>query len=183
MSVLNYKGYQATVTYEDGQLIIRVLHVRDFLSTQCESANEIDGAFKAVVDEYLAECKALGRSPNKPFRGTFNVRISPDLHRRVAIAAAEEEMSLNSWVAMSLEASVLEPASKYSLDESIALGIRQFLGRIYETGALEQSIWSVRNPSPNEFFGVNLIPMQSEDGFSEEFVKSRIASLGSGVEQ
>lgn len=100
MSVLRpYKGYQGSVEYDDGILYIRLLHIEDSISTTCASAQDVISAFRELVDDYIETCKALGEEPNRPFKGSFNVRISPELHRSAAISASARSESLNSWVA------------------------------------------------------------------------------------
>ncbi|EDG2232248.1 toxin-antitoxin system HicB family antitoxin [Salmonella enterica] len=41
-----------------------------------------------------------------PFKGVFNVRLDPELHRRVAEMAMEEDLSLNAFVNKALEKEV-----------------------------------------------------------------------------
>ncbi|EHK58170.1 type II toxin-antitoxin system HicB family antitoxin [Allomesorhizobium alhagi] len=98
MSTVKYKGYQASVEYEDGTLFIKVLHVDDLLIAQCESAADVDKAFAELIEGYLADCAELGKSPTKPFKGSFNVRMTPELHKRSAMAAADAGLTLNSWI-------------------------------------------------------------------------------------
>jgi predicted HicB family RNase H-like nuclease len=98
MTTLRYKDYQGSVTYEDGTLVLQILHIDDFITTECDSATDAPNAFEALVDDYLATCAQVGKEPNRPFKGSFNVRVSPDLHRRAAMAAADERLSLNAWV-------------------------------------------------------------------------------------
>ncbi len=56
-----------------------------------------------LVEGYLEDCAALGREPTKPFKGTFNVRVGPELHKRASTKAAEQGVSLNNWVQTALE--------------------------------------------------------------------------------
>jgi len=55
-------------------------------------------AFQASIEDYLAFCAERGETPEKPFSGTFTVRVSPDLHRAIAVKAKLEDKSLNSWL-------------------------------------------------------------------------------------
>ncbi|PYE89954.1 type II toxin-antitoxin system HicB family antitoxin [Phyllobacterium leguminum] len=98
MKTLHYRGYQGAVEFEDGHLFVRVLHVDDVLVAQFDNAGEAHKIFRELVDGYLADCTEFGREPNKPFKGSFNIRIPPELHRRVAILSAESGISLNTWV-------------------------------------------------------------------------------------
>lgn len=98
MTVLAYKGYQGSVTWEDGLLAIRVLHIDDLVIDHCRDAAKVENTFHALVDEYIETCSELDREPEKPFKGSFNVRISPDLHRLAAMAATSAGISLNAWI-------------------------------------------------------------------------------------
>ena len=103
MKTITYKGYQATVEYEDGSLFVKVLHIDDLLIGECLSAADAPRVLQELVDGYLEDCAELGREPTKPFKGTFNVRVGPELHKRAAIKAAEQGVSLNNWVQSALE--------------------------------------------------------------------------------
>jgi predicted HicB family RNase H-like nuclease len=106
MSVIRYRDYQGSVDFEDGRLIIRILHLDDFITTEIDSASQAEAAFAGLVDDYLATCAELDKEPCRPFKGSFNVRVSPELHRRVAMAAAEVNETMNAWIAKALEAGV-----------------------------------------------------------------------------
>jgi predicted HicB family RNase H-like nuclease len=98
VSVLTYKGYQASVEYESGELLIQLLHIDDFVSTTCGVAAEVETAFRELVDDYLATCAETGRAPNKPYKGSLNIRMTRDQHREVAMAAATAGVSINAWI-------------------------------------------------------------------------------------
>src|ERR1044071_7697615 len=98
MSVVKYKDFQGAVDYEDGRLVIQILHIDDFVTTECDSAEEVEAAFKELVEDYLETCAAVGKEPSKAFRGSFNVRVDPQLHKKAAMAAATAGSSLNAWV-------------------------------------------------------------------------------------
>jgi predicted HicB family RNase H-like nuclease len=102
MSTVKYKDYQAIVEYDNGSLFVKVLHIDDLLIGECATAAEAEAALKELIDEYLADCAEAGREPSKPFKGNFNVRISPEMHRRAAMTAADQRQSLNSWVAAAI---------------------------------------------------------------------------------
>ena len=67
-------------------------------------------AFEAAVEDYLADCAAEGRAPDQPFKGSFNVRLGPELHRRLAIAARDRGVSLNDLVATTLRSAFPGPS-------------------------------------------------------------------------
>ena len=103
MSALRYKGFQGSVEFEDSVLVIKLLHIDDLVTAETADASRAQAVFEELVDDYLASCEELGKQPCRPFKGSFNVRISPELHRQVAMAAAEATESMNSWVSKALE--------------------------------------------------------------------------------
>jgi len=102
MSVLRHKDYQGSVEYDEGRLHLRILHIDDLITTEIDSASGAQVAFAELVDDYLATCAAVGKQPSKPFKGSFNVRVSPALHKEVAMDAAEHGETLNSYCASAL---------------------------------------------------------------------------------
>ena len=102
---LTYKGYDGSVEYgaEDRVLHGRLLGIRDMVLYDGASIREIEKNFRGAVDEYLAFCAAEGKTPNAPFKGSFNVRIPQDLHQRAAKYAEEHEMKLNAVVQLALK--------------------------------------------------------------------------------
>lgn len=69
-------------------------------------------SFKKAIDLYLEECKREGVEPEKPFKGSFNVRISPRLHQTAALLAMKYKISLNSFVAESIKERVIKETGK-----------------------------------------------------------------------
>ncbi len=98
--MMKYKGYEAIIKYsdEDQTFIGEVINTRDILVFDGNDVAEIETAFHAVVDEYLEDCKAEGKQPNKPFSGQFVMRVKPELHRTLAIKAKQSGMSLNAFI-------------------------------------------------------------------------------------
>ena len=97
---LSYKNYNGTVEYskEDDCLFCLVVGVRSLLSYEGESIKELKADFQRVIDEYLADCGERNVEPEQPYKGTFNIRISPELHRNIALYAMEHGKSLNAAV-------------------------------------------------------------------------------------
>jgi len=111
MTTLIYKGYQGSVEadFEDGVLHGQLLFVNDLISYEGATVPEIKAEFESAVDDYLATCARLGKSPNKPFSGVFNVRTGADLHRAAALKASSEGKSLNNLVVSAIQRYVEEP--------------------------------------------------------------------------
>lgn len=98
--MMNYKGYMGKVEYDDeaGLFHGEVINLRDVITFAGETVQELKQAFQDSVEDYLAFCAARGEEPEKPFSGTFTVRISPELHRAIAVQARLSNQSLNSWL-------------------------------------------------------------------------------------
>jgi len=99
-NLLSYKNYNGTVEYskEDNCLFGKVIGIKSLLSYEGDSVKELVQDFHNVIDEYLTECKERNVEPEQPYKGTFNVRISPELHRNIAVYAIEHGKSLNAAV-------------------------------------------------------------------------------------
>jgi predicted HicB family RNase H-like nuclease len=95
-----YKGYRAGVTFDDEALLFHgeVIGLRDVITFQGKSAEDLIAAFHDSVDDYLDWSRAEGFTPEKPFSGTLSLRTSPELHRRMTDAAALQSKSLNQWI-------------------------------------------------------------------------------------
>jgi len=97
---LEYKGYNGSVLYsaEDRLLHGRIVGIRDVVTYEGTNVSALEKNFKSAVDEYLAFCQAEGKTPGTPFKGSFNVRISQDLHKRAVLYAEEHNRKLNAVV-------------------------------------------------------------------------------------
>jgi predicted HicB family RNase H-like nuclease len=103
--VLQYKGYVGHVEFDDEASIFHgeVLDLRDVVTFQGRSVEEIEQAFCDSIDDYLDFCAERGQKPDKPFSGRLMLRLPPDLHRKIYVRAKQEGKSLNQWIAESLE--------------------------------------------------------------------------------
>jgi len=75
-----------------------VVNTRDVITFQGTSVKELEQAFRESVEDYLAFCAERAEEPEKPYSGKFVVRVEPQLHREIAIRAAQKGMSLNRYV-------------------------------------------------------------------------------------
>ena len=107
--MLDYKGYSGTVEYSkaDNVLFGKVLGIKGYISYEGDSLQALIEDFKNVVDDYLDECAEDGVEPQKPYKGSFNVRISPELHRTIALYSASRGQTLNSTVEEALKRYVM----------------------------------------------------------------------------
>lgn len=99
-NILNYKSYYTEVEYdkEAGVLFGKIEGIKDLVTFQSESAADIEKEFHNAVDEYLAICEELGKEPNKMYNGVFNVRTTPEIHRKLAYYAKNHKCKLNEAV-------------------------------------------------------------------------------------
>jgi predicted HicB family RNase H-like nuclease len=103
--MLTYKGYHATVEFrpDDGLLYGRVLDLSDTVVFEVQNASDVQSAFEGAVDDYLDFCAEIGKDPEKPYSGRFNVRLPSNLHRAAAVAAEEHQESLNAFVGKAIK--------------------------------------------------------------------------------
>ncbi len=80
----------------------RVQGINGLISYEGKTGKELESDFREAIDIYLADCKNSGVKPENPFRGSFNVGVSSKLHRKAALLALEDKMSLNSFIAESI---------------------------------------------------------------------------------
>ena len=97
---LHYKNYSGSVCFseEDAVFYGKVIGIKALISYEGDSVRAITKDFHNAVDEYLEFCTAKGKEPEKPFKGSFNVRINADLHRKLALTASSRGVSLNTLV-------------------------------------------------------------------------------------
>lgn len=104
MTHLEYKGYSGSIEYssDDEMLYGKVLGIKSLISFQGNSGRELEEDFIHAIDDYIESCNTQEKSPEKPFKGSFNVRIPPELHEKAAILAMKNRMSLNGFVTESI---------------------------------------------------------------------------------
>ncbi|MEA3418536.1 MAG: type II toxin-antitoxin system HicB family antitoxin [Campylobacterota bacterium] len=107
-NTLEYNGYIGSIGYspEDKIFYGKLEMIDDLVTFEADSASELEENFHAAVDEYIDTCKALGRSPQKTYKGVFNVRIDPGLHKKLHSEALKAGISLNAFVQKTLAAKV-----------------------------------------------------------------------------
>lgn len=104
-NLLSYKNYNGTVEYskEDRCLYGKVVGIKSLLSYEGSSVQELEEAFQNAIDEYIKDCEERNVLPEIPYKGSFNIRINPELHRMVAVYAMENGKSLNAAVEEALK--------------------------------------------------------------------------------
>lgn len=100
-----YKGYVGSIEYtqEDGVLFGKVQGIRSLLSYEGSTIKKLVNDFHSVVDDYLADCEEEGVRPEKAYKGSFNVRVRPEIHQKAAIYSINHGESLNGFVEEAIE--------------------------------------------------------------------------------
>ena len=103
--VLTYKGFIGTVHFsaEDKVFHGKIEGIDDLVTFEGHSVEELIKAFHNEVDDYIALCKEMGKEPIRSYKGSFNVRISPEMHRKAAERAIQKGLSLNQFVQTAIE--------------------------------------------------------------------------------
>ena len=99
-STMEYKNYLGSVEFseEDRVFYGKVLGIRALVSYEGATAQELIDDFHGAVDDYLTACEEEGTKPEIAYKGSLNVRLGSDLHRRAAIYALSHGQSLNSFI-------------------------------------------------------------------------------------
>jgi predicted HicB family RNase H-like nuclease len=105
---LSHKGYKGSceVSIEDDCLHGHILDIDDLITYEGSTVRELQSAFASAVDAYLNHCTSIGKEPNKPYSGSFNVRIGPELHKAAVQRARETGKKLNELVRNAIEVAV-----------------------------------------------------------------------------
>lgn len=107
-NTMEYKNYVGSVEFSesDGVFFGKVMGIRAMISYEGTTAKELVEDFHGAVDDYLELCEEEGKEPERAYKGSFNVRVSPELHKQAVIYASSRQMSLNSLVESALRNSL-----------------------------------------------------------------------------
>lgn len=116
---ISYKGYYGSINFDQENEIFygKVEFIRDLITYEASDAKDLIKSFREAIDDYLLDCDNLNKIPDKPFKGSFNVRVHPDLHKEVSLYAIKHGETLNNIV-------------KKALDEFIHVTHKGVVGRL-----------------------------------------------------
>ncbi len=99
MNTMSYRGYSARVEFddEDNVFVGKIAGIRDGVGFHSDTVKGLRTAFREAVDDYLATCEKIGKSPQKPYSGNVMFRVDPAVHANMARAAELAGKSLNEW--------------------------------------------------------------------------------------
>ncbi len=105
MNTMTYKGYLGSVAYSEKDQVFfgKIEGINGLVNFEGESVKELTEAFHEAVDDYLAYCKDEGIEPDKSYTGVLNVRLTPTIHRQIAMLAKQAGLTLNGYIKEALE--------------------------------------------------------------------------------
>lgn len=105
MNTMTYKGYLGSVAFSERDNVFygKIEGINGLVNFEGESVKELTNAFHEAVDDYLAYCADEGIEPDKSYSGVLNVRLTPAIHRQIAILARQAGMTLNAFIKDTLE--------------------------------------------------------------------------------
>ena len=108
MNTMTYKGYVGSVSYseKDNVFFGKIEGINGLVNFEGESVKELTEAFHETVDDYLAYCEEEGIVPDKSYTGVLNVRLTPAIHRQIAMLALQAGISINAYIKDTLEKKV-----------------------------------------------------------------------------
>lgn len=106
-NTMQYKNYTGSIEFslDDMMFYGKVLGVKALISYEGLTAKELYTNFKNSIDDYLETCENNNIKPELPFKGSFNIRISPELHKKIAIFSTNHKISINQYIVDVLEKS------------------------------------------------------------------------------
>ena len=108
MNTLKYKGYIGSVAFseKDNVFFGKIEGFDGLVNFEGESVKELTDAFHEAVEDYLEYCKEEGIEPHKSYSGSLNIRISPEVHSKIAILAKQAGISINAFIKSAVEKQV-----------------------------------------------------------------------------
>lgn len=103
-NIIEYNGYIGSIEYspEDKCFFGKLEMIDDLVTFEANNADDLEINFKDAVNGYLSTCKELNREPQKAYKGVFNVRIDPELHKKIYKEALKAGISLNAFIQQTL---------------------------------------------------------------------------------
>ena len=99
-NILEYKGYHTVIEFDAETFLLhgKIEGIKDFVNFESQDPRKVEQEFRTAVDDYLEFCRVMGKEPDKEYKGTFNIRIQPELHKQLALLASRNGESLNAIV-------------------------------------------------------------------------------------
>lgn len=107
-NTMQYKNYVGSIEFSEDDMTFfgKVLGLKSLISYEGDTAKELYTNFSNAIDNYLETCEKNNIEIEKPFKGSFNIRISPELHKRIAIISLHNKISINQYINEALEQNI-----------------------------------------------------------------------------
>lgn len=104
-NLIEYKGYYGSVNFDAEELFFygKLEFIQALVTYEATTAKQLKKEFENAVDDYLESCEARSLEPEQPFKGSLNIRLGKELHRKIALAANSQELSINAFIKNYLE--------------------------------------------------------------------------------
>lgn len=121
--IIQYKDYYAEIHFssEDEIFYGKLIGINDLVNFEANSVKGLKKACAEAVEDYLETCKVIKKSPQKTYKGSFNVRIPSELHRQAAIFASLKKVSLNDFVRYALHETISKEVGNVKLKKKVAI--------------------------------------------------------------
>ena len=157
-NTFKYKGYFTNINFSvsDRVLYGKIEGIDDLVTFESDNAADIEKEFHNAVDDYLAFCEEVGKEPSKTYKGTFNVRINPELHRSIALNATKNGISLNQAVEKAINQYILHEDGhiEKTYMESIVHDLSEIKGAIGQINTSYQTTQTI----PLDLYGITVTP-------------------------
>ncbi|MBN2771361.1 MAG: type II toxin-antitoxin system HicB family antitoxin [Spirochaetes bacterium] len=106
--ILVYKEFIASIHFclEDETFFGKLEGIDDLVTFEGQSVSELKNAFHETVDDYIKLCNSTGKKMFKSYKGSFNIKISPALHKKAVEQALIKGVPLNQLVQEAIEKEV-----------------------------------------------------------------------------
>lgn len=115
--ILKYKEYYAEIHFssEDEVFFGKLIGINDLVNFEADSVKGLKKAFIEAAEDYLKTCKQIKKIPEKAYKGSFNVRVPSELHRKAAIFATIKNVTLNDFVRYALDFTISKEALELNI--------------------------------------------------------------------
>lgn len=120
---LEYKGFHGTVNYSNDDSIFfgKLSGINGLVTFEGTTVKQLQQSFIAAVDDYIEICKAKQKPVLKSMKGSFNVRIAPELHQKAAVTSLKRGLSLNQFIQKAIESELDRDTNSTQIKKRIQL--------------------------------------------------------------
>jgi len=102
---LKFRDFIGSVHFsaEDEVFYGKIEGINDLVTFEASTVSKLKKAFRDAVEDYVELCEEAGKQIFKSFKGSFNVRVNPELHSKAFEHAILEGKTLNQFVKEAIE--------------------------------------------------------------------------------